>query len=775
MLETLSAILLAAVAAPLLVRSSRRAAPWVLAAVAPLSVTYLGLRAHSAGPTPLTASLTWVPALGADLALRLDSLALLMALLIGWIGGFVTLHAGSYLRGHPQLGRFYFLLLTFLAAMLGLVLADNLLLLFVCWELTSITSYFLIGFKHQEMYARAAAQRALVTTGAGGLALLGGLVLLVMIGERAGLDPGAAATLSTLFEHGAALRADPLYPATLILIFIGCFTKSAQVPFHHWLPQAMAGPTPVSALLHSATMVKAGIYLLARLHPALGGTPLWMAVLTTGGALTMVTGAVLAVGQRDLKALLAYTTVSALGTLTLLLGIGSDQALAAFVVFLTVHALYKSSLFLAIGNVDQQAGSRDLAHLRGLRRAMPVTAAAALLAAVGKAGAPPALGYLGKKIALQAKLQFAAVSEWLMLAAVLTNVLMVAASLAVAWRPFWGPLRKLDRPIREAAPPMLLGPAVLAAAGIAVGIVPALFERPLGEGAAAAIAGRPVAIELKLWSGLSLEALLLIATSLAAFLLGYGVYRRLDTIWRLPPLPAPLVRLCPTVLHDRGLAALDRLARTHTRIVQSGRLRIYVGLTALAATAAVGPWVLRALQGSGAAASHAWPVQMHDVLLLLLIAAGAAGALAAQRPIVAVLAAGVPGLALALVFARFGGIDLAITQLLVETLLVVLLAAVLHRFARRMRPCRFGWRVWLPAGLGGGLVAGIVLAAAAVQRSPHVADAMLARAGPAAFGRNVVNVILVDFRALDTLGEITVVLAAAVGLGALLRARGGRP
>ncbi|MGD8396287.1 MAG: proton-conducting transporter membrane subunit, partial [Candidatus Eiseniibacteriota bacterium] len=381
MIEALLAVLVAALAAPILVRLNRRAAPWLLAAVPPLAATrILLLQAGSSGET-LLAAWTWIPELGLDLAFRLDGLSVLLGLLIGWIGGFVVLHSGTYLAGNPRLGQFYLLLLAFLAAMFGLVLADNLFLLFVCWELTSVTSYFLIGFKHGEAYARDAARRALVTTGAGGLALLGGLVLLVLMGERAGLDAQAATRFSTLLEHGAALRADPLYSATLILILLGCLTKSAQFPFHHWLPAAMAGPTPVSALLHSATMVKAGVFLLARLHPALGGTPLWSGTLILAGTVTMVTGATLAVGQRDLKALLADTTVSALGTLVLLLGIGSAQALAAMVVFLTVHALYKSSLFLAVGNVDRQTSSRDLAHLRGLRRAMPITAAAALLAA----------------------------------------------------------------------------------------------------------------------------------------------------------------------------------------------------------------------------------------------------------------------------------------------------------------------------------------------------------------------------------------------------------
>jgi multicomponent Na+:H+ antiporter subunit A len=549
----------------------------------------------------------------------------------------------------------------------------------------------------------------------------------------------------------------------------------------------MAGPTPVSALLHSATMVKAGVFLLARLHPALGGTPLWSGALIVVGTVTMVTGAALAVGQRDLKALLADTTVSALGTLVLLLGIGTAQALAAMVVFLTVHALYKSSLFLTVACVDRQTGSRDLAHLSGLRHAMPITAAAALLAAFGKAGAPPALGDLGKKAALQAKLDVArldvgALGEWLMLAAVVTNVLMVAASLAVAVRPFWGrpsrpgspgppsPSAPPRRTLREAPLPMVLGPAALAAAGILVGLVPAVFEKGLGEAAASAVAGEPVSIGLKIWSGLSIEALLLVATSAVAFALGLAVYHRLESIWHLPSVPRPLRALAPSRLHDRSMALLDALARGHTRLVQQGRLRVYVGATVLVAVALAAPWLPGALAASRGIPA-VWPVSLPDLLVVLLVGTGILGATLASRPIVAVMVAGVAGLGLAILFARSGGVDLAITQLLVETLLVVLLAAVLHRFPRTMRRCRSCWREWIPATLGGLLVSGIVLVAAGTHGSKHVSGAMLERALPEAFGRNVVNVILVDFRALDTLGEITVVAAAAVGVWSLLASR----
>lgn len=769
----LLAPLAAALAAPALLRLlGRRVAPWVLAAVPAGVVTDLAWRCQAADE-PLRAGVAWAGALGVDLALRADGLGVVFALMVGWIGGLVVLYAGGYLSDHPRLGRFYLLLLLFITAMLGLVLADNLFMLFVCWELTSITSFFLIGFKHDTAYARDAARQALLTTGAGGLALLGGLVLLVLAAQRsAGLDLAEAATISTLLPLGEVVRTDPLFPAALLLILLGAATKSAQVPFHFWLPAAMAGPTPVSALLHSATMVKAGVFLLARLLPVLGGCALWSALVIPLGAVTMLTGAALALMRRDLKAVLAYTTVSALGTLVMLLGIGTPEAVGAMVVFLTVHALYKASLFMVAGNVDHEVGNRDLATLSGLRRAMPWTALAALLAAMSMGGAPPALGYIGKKLPIQAKLDLDMVGQWLILAASLTNVAMVAVALALAVRPFWGRRNDESRDAHEAPITMLVGPLLLAAIGLAIGLVPALYDFTLGQAAASAIAGQPVTLKLKLWSGLSLEALALLLLSLVVFGAGYLAYRRLHRFWRLPDLPPRLAALTSAALYDRALAGLLDLAAWHTRRWQRGALRFYLGVVGLVTVGLVAPLVVRALAAGDASAITGRPY-LYEVLLAALVATGGLAAAAARRPIVGMMFAGVTGLGLAMVFGLYGGIDLAITQLMVETLLVVVLAAAVLRLPPRRRgTARLArLRDAAIATAGGAMAAAVVLLAAAGERPAPVADSMLAAAGPEAFGRNVVNVILVDFRALDTLGEITVVMAAALGIWVLLRLR----
>ena len=380
-----------------------------------------------------------MPALGVNLSFTVDGLSLLFALLISGVGALVLVYAGGYLAGSPQLGRLYAFLLFFMASMLGLVLADNLLLLFVFWELTSLSSYLLIGFDHERAEARAAALQALLVTGGGSLALLAGFLLLGQV--------GGSLELSALLSRPGAVTAHLLYVPILLLVLAGAFTKSAQFPFHFWLPAAMAAPTPVSAYLHSATMVKAGVYLLARLSPVLGGTDFWVWLVTVTGSATMLVGAYLALRQSDLKLILAYSTVSALGVMTSLLGLGGALAVRAALAFLLGHALYKGALFLVAGALDHQTGTRDVDRLAGLARAMPITALAAGLAALSMAGIPPLFGFIAKELSYEATLH-APASAWVTAAAVLANALLVAAAGLAGLKPFLG--KALPPPGRHA-------------------------------------------------------------------------------------------------------------------------------------------------------------------------------------------------------------------------------------------------------------------------------------------------------------------------------------
>jgi len=449
MLWTVLSIFIAALLAPALYRALSRAVGrrvgWLFAAL-PLGVllsaipfvpTLLDGKAHRA-------SLPWVPSLGVELALSMDALAFVFLVLICGIGALIFIYASKYLQSDPRLGRFYAYLLLFTGSMIGLVLADDVILLFVCWELTSISSYLLIAWHHDRPDARKAALTALVVTGGGGLAMLAGFVLLVVITGQTHISQFS----------GNVVRSSPLYLPTLLLVLAGAFTKSAQVPFHFWLPRAMEAPTPVSAYLHSATMVKAGVYVLARFSSTLGGTREWNVLVTTVGAVTMVTGVILAITQTDLKRILAYSTVSVLGILTMLLGIGTEAAISAAVIYLIAHSFYKGALFMTAGTLDHETGTRDITRLQGLARRMPITATAAVLAAISSAGAPPLLGFLSKELFYEAILAAPSMTAILCIAAIFSSALLVVVSLMVVYRPFFGgpPMAPISADFTEIAP-----------------------------------------------------------------------------------------------------------------------------------------------------------------------------------------------------------------------------------------------------------------------------------------------------------------------------------
>ncbi|WP_212523830.1 hydrogen gas-evolving membrane-bound hydrogenase subunit E [Actibacterium sp. MT2.3-13A] len=708
----------------------------------------------------LMLALDWVPALGISLSLRIDGLSLTFALLISGIGTLVLLYSNSYLAGHPHYPRFALFLTAFLLSMLGLVLADDLIVLFVFWELTTVTSYLLIGFSHENATSRRAALQALFVTGAGGLAFLAGLILL-----------GAAAgtfEISAILARGEAIRGHALYLPILGLILAGAFTKSAQVPFHFWLPNAMAAPTPVSAFLHSATMVKAGIYLLARLHPALSGTGTWLWALTIAGAATAVFASVMALRQTDLKLALAYTTLMALGTLTLFLGQSSAYALTAFVTFLIVHSLYKAALFLVVGCVDHATGTREAEVLGGLGRAMPVTALAAAVAAMSMAGFPPFLGFIGKELKYAGALAVASEPALVAGAVLLANALMLAVAGVVAFRPFWRPAAgALPRTPHEAPWPMLAGPVVLAALGAVFGLAPGLLQGALVDPVVEGFLGTEAeAKQLALWAGVNLPLIL----SLATFVLGLALYAAHR------PLRAALIRLdAATPGMDAGwdgfIDALRALAAWQTGLLQSGVLRRYLFITFATVLLGLGGTIVA--RGVWAAPEGLAGVSWKQAALVALILAGAALAVITRSRIAAVAGLGVTGIGVALVFIVFGAPDVAITQLLVETLVVVLVAVAMLRLPRlgprRRRPADAALAIGVGAAVSATLLA--VLLAPLDRR---VTAFFEATSWPEAHGRNIVNVILVDFRALDTFGEIAVVLIAALSAYALLRGTAGR-
>ena len=693
--------------------------------------------------------LPWASSLGLSLSFNLDGLGLLFALLITAVGALVVLYASEYLDGHPQAGRFYASLFAFMGAMLGVALSDNVLTLFVFWELTGFTSFLLIGFQHEREDARAAALQALIVTGGGGLALLAAGVLL--------FDVSGHTSLSAMAASRASIVAHPFYGATVTLVLLAAFTKSAQVPFHFWLPNAMAAPTPVSAYLHSATMVKAGVYLLARMTPILGATALWTSLVTGFGAVTMLMGAYRSVQETDLKRILAYSTVSALGLLTMLIGVGTDRAILAALVYLVAHAGYKGALFLIAGAIDHQTGTRDIRSLSGLRRVMPLTALAGGAAALSMVGVPLTLGFVAKDGAYEALLGAGQWSAWLLSAAVLSSVLMGVAGLSAGILPFQGTAPDAEK--HEPEWRLLMPPMLLAAAGVLVGLVPALLNAPIAA-AAEAILRRSALPALAIWHGISF-ALLLSAMTLAGVA---GVYSIRVAVRKRSWRPA----FGSEEIYVRLVSSLDAISRVIGPPLHSASLRSYV-MVIVAAAMAAGFAALSTLPGLRLATTT--DIRAHEVLIVMVIVAGAISATLAKSTMAAVLSLGVVGYGVAMTFLLYGAPDLAMTQFSVETLTVIIYVLVFRHFRNlgslspplvRLRDLIIG------AGIGT-FIGALVLSISTTETAARLREYFVEFGPTLGHGSNIVNVILVDFRGFDTMGEITVLATAAIGVRALIR------
>ncbi|MEQ3641944.1 MAG: putative monovalent cation/H+ antiporter subunit A [Paracoccus sp. (in: a-proteobacteria)] len=724
-----------------------------------LFLYFLGLLPEIA-QGPQVYGFDWVPSLGVQLSVLLDGLSMTFALLITGIGAAVTLYSARYLGDHPDYPRFVSYLLMFMVGMLGLVLADNLIMLFVFWEITTIASYLLIGFNADSAASRRSALQALLVTGTGGLILLAGLIVL---GTVAGTSQ-----LSQIVTMGDMIRAHPWYLGILLLFLAGAFTKSAQVPFHFWLPNAMAAPTPVSAYLHSATMVKAGVFLMARMNPALGGTDAWFWILTLFGGVTAVFASVMALRQTDIKQVLAYTTLMALGTLTMFIGAGTHYAIVAAMLFLVVHSLYKAALFLMIGIVDHATGTRDAGVLGGLSKAMPLTGLAAALAAISMAGIPPMIGFIGKEFMYKAGLGLDGFGAfWVTAMAFVASVLMFAVGGIVALKPFRGDLRPTPTTPHEGPWAMLAGPLVLGALSLIFGLLPGVLGHYLVGPATHAVFGEVREVHLYLWGGINMALIL----SLLTFLAGWLVYRRHQAIRdRLAAFEAR----SPIDFDagwDRLLDGFKAFAAWQTNLIQSGSLQRYMAVMFATFVVMVGGSYLikGAFQGvPGLSAEGVHPIQW---TVLGLIVAGAILTVWTHSRMTAIAGMGASGIGVSLIFIMFSAPDVAITQLLVEVLVVVLVSVVMLRlpYLPRRSKTRFRTGHAVIAGGAGLVTTFLLMSVMATDFDRRLTSFFEAASYPEAHGRNIVNVILVDFRALDTFGEITVVAIAAIAAFALLR------
>lgn len=758
MLLLITGHLVAGLLAPLLVRWWGRRAFAVLALVpAAATVWTLGqTQAVLAGHGPAT-RVGWVPAIGLDLSFRMDTLSWLMALVVSGVGALVLAYCTAYFRsGASGLGRFAGVLTAFAGAMLGLVTADNLVLLFVFWELTTVFSYLLIGHYYERKASRRAAMQAIVVTTAGGLVMLVGLVLL---GHVAGT------------YRLSAILADPpsgtAVTVAVVCLLVGAASKSALVPTHFWLPAAMAAPTPVSAYLHAAAMVKAGVYLIARFAPAYASLTVWQVLVLGLGGASLLLGGYRALRQDDLKLILAFGTVSQLGLVVLLVGHGSRAVALAGLAMLAAHALFKAALFLVVGVVDAATGTRDLRRLSGVGRELPWTAATGALATASMIGLPPFVGYVAKEAALDALGHSPVGPAWT--GPVLVAVVAVGSALTVAYglRLWWGAFAtKHDVPPADAAPVshpslVLVWPALaLAVLGLGLGLAPGLGERLLRPYADAYPSGRPG--HLALWAGLTpaLGVTVLVLATGAGLFVARGPVARAQV--RMPRMPEA------DRIYRRGMRRLDDVAADVTAGTQRGSLPLYLG--GILAVLVVGVWSAAAITGTWPSGVRG-PDHVVEGVLAAVVVVSAVLTARSRRRLKAVMLLGVGGYAVAGLFLLHGAPDLALTQVLVETVTLVVFVLVLRRLPPYFSDRPLAASRWLRLGVGVavGLTVALVALVAPVARvhTPVSAD-FAEQAYSFGGGRNVVNVTLVDIRAWDTMGEISVLLVAATGVASLV-------
>jgi multicomponent K+:H+ antiporter subunit A len=755
--------------------NARNVEAWLAAAVAIICAVLLGrFYPQVAAGEVVRVAYDWLPQYGLTFGLRLDGFAWMFAMMVTVIGTLVVVYARYYMSPADPVPRFFSFLLAFMGSMLGVVLSGNLVQLVIFWELTSFTSFVLIAYWYHRADARAGARMALTVTAAGGVLLL---ACVLMLGHIAG-----GYELDQVIAAGDAVRAHALYPWILVLVLLGAFTKSAQFPFHFWLPRAMSAPTPVSSYLHSATMVKAGVFLLARLWPVLSGTDLWFAIVSSVGLATLLVGAYAATFQRDMKGVLAYSTISHLGLITLLLGMNSTLALVAAVFHMLNHATFKASLFMAAGVVDHETGTRDLQRLGGLYQAMPITATLALVAAAAMAGVPLLNGFLSKEMFF-AETIFAGEALWVRVC--LPAVATVAGMFSVAYsarfirQVFFGSRQgELPREPHDPTRLMLLPSAMLVLACVLVGTLPGRTVGPVLRLATGAILGeeRVPQYSLAVWHGLNTPLLM----SLAAFAGGLAIHAWLTRLGHPPGVLAPLFRRFDG---KRAFAVtritLIRGATALLRITSSRRLQTQLGLIVVAVIAA-------ALVATGELSSLDLTAQLSQIdpafgLMWLVGAACAIGAAVQAKfhRLAALIMVGCAGLVTSLTFAWLSAPDLALTQVSVEVVTTVLLLLGLRWMPKRL-PMELQNRntararvrrvrdatLAVIAGLGMALLVYAILTKPA---GPGIRDFLVQNALPAGGGQNIVNVILVDFRGFDTLGEITVLGIVALTIYKLLR------
>ncbi|MEN9010905.1 MAG: monovalent cation/H+ antiporter subunit A, partial [Yoonia sp.] len=708
----------------------------------------------------VTARLDWIPLLGLNVTLMLDGLGFFFAMLILGIGLLIIAYARFYLSRDDNMGEFFTYLLLFQGAMVGIVLSDNILLLLVFWELTSLSSFLLIGYWKHLPEGRQGARMALTVTGMGGLAMIGGMMIL---GQIVG-----SYDLSVILQNRELIQADPLYVPALILILLGGFTKSAQFPFHFWLPHAMAAPTPVSAYLHSATMVKAGIFLMARMWPVLSSTPEWFMIVTTAGLITMILGAVIALFKHDLKSLLAFSTVSHLGLITMLLGTGTAFGVMAAMFHILNHATFKAALFMSAGIVDHEAHTRDIRRLGGLRHLMPITFVIATLAALSMAGIPLLNGFLSKEMMLEEAYGTALFGiPWLVpVMATIGSLFSAAYCFRFISHTFLGPKRE-DYPTTPHDPPagLWMPPAFLVSLVVIIGIAPFLVE-PFVKVVTASVLGDVAAVPksyFKIWHGL-VPALYLSIIAVVGGALLLMVFKPALAIWDKAPRPEA------KTIFDAIIAAAVGLSQRISMGLHNGSFTRYAAIFTVTVVA-VGyhAWATGTV---GAATRTVQPANAVQIAGWLMLVAATLGLVFLHRNrLLSLILIGIVGLVVSVGFVFFSAPDLAMTQLTVEVVTIILMLLALNFLPNTTPIESTSLRRFRDIGIA--VLGGLATAAMSFHYllrdtiAPSISDFHLANSYKGGGGTNVVNVILVDFRGFDTYGEIIVLGIAALLIYAL--------
>lgn len=734
----------------------------------------------------LTERATWIPSLGIHIDFYVDGLGLLFALLITGIGSLVILYSIFYLsKEKEKLNQFYVFLLLFMGAMLGVVLSDNLIVLYSFWEFTSLSSFLLIGYWNERERSRYGAQKSLLITVFGGLSMLGGIVLLSIMGNTF--------SIRELISQSGELLNHPLFTPALLLILLGAFTKSAQFPFHIWLPDAMEAPTPVSAYLHSATMVKAGIYLVARLSPVFAESGTWFWLVSIAGLVTLFWGSFSAVKQTDLKGILAFSTISQLGLIMSLLGLGAAAlhydtlgdniylaATVAAVFHLINHATFKGSLFMVAGIIDHETGTRDIRKLGGLMQLMPITFTVAVIGAFSMAGLPPFNGFLSKEMFLAAmvnvlELDLFNMETWGILFPVVAWVASVFTfiySMIVVLKPFTGKLQHVDKKPHEAPIGMLISPMILASLVIVFGIFPNLLSSSIIQPAVASIQPSLVDSEFHVhigfWHGFTPEVWMTIGIILVGIIL-YKTLSKWSGIYHWVP-----ERFSLNALYDNGIKLLERSASSIMKFLMTGSIRNYLLSIFLFFILSLG-FSLYWKDAFKFETGNFAPFGLYEVVLAAIIVIGSIAILFAKSRLTSIIILGAVGYTISLFFVLLRAPDLALTQLVIETISVALFLLCFFHLpllaSRKEERMTFRLNNALISIGVGAVVTLIALSAHSNKLYDSISSYYLQNAYKEAGGKNVVNVILVDFRGLDTMFEISVLAIAALGIFAMIKLR----